>query len=167
MDSKNTTYGHCSVARVLEHVGEWYNILILRDSMLGMTRFDDFQKSLGISTNTLSKRLQGLVDSGLLERRRYQERPPRDEYIITDAGREFLPVVAMMMDFGNKHFSPNGIDTVIIDKATGKLMSPTLVDKKTGKPINATTAEFAAGPNAANDKRNYFRSRGLPVLERG
>lgn len=165
MDSKNTTYEHCSVARVLEHVGEWYNILILRDSMLGLTRFDDFQKSLGISSNTLSKRLQGLVDSGLLERRRYQERPPRDEYVITDSGREFLPVVAMMMAFGNNHFSPNGIDTVIIDKETGKAMTPTLVDLVTGKPINAETAIFAAGPDAAPGKRAFFHALGLPTLK--
>lgn len=165
MEAKNTTYEHCSVARVLEHVGEWYNILILRDVMLGVARFDDFQKILGISTNTLSKRLQGLVDSGLLKRRRYQERPPRDEYIITDAGKEFLPVVAIIMEFGNKHFSPKGLDTVIIDKRSGKMITPIVVDQATGKPINASNAAFAAGPCAAPAKREFYRAKGLPTLE--
>ncbi len=166
MDSKNTTHDHCSVARVLEHVGQWYNIFILRDALQGMTRFHDFQSSLGISPNTLSKRLLGLVESKLLERRRYQERPPRDEYVITEAGREFLPIVAMMMDFGYKYFSPHGIDTVIIDRQTGKLMSPMVIDKDTGKLINDTTAAFAAGPDASDAKGSYFRARGLPLLER-
>ena len=165
MESKNTTYEHCSLARILDHVGEWYNILILRDVMQGMARFDDFQKSLGISSNTLSKRLQGLVDSGLLERRRYQERPPRDEYIITEAGRDFLPVIAVMVAFGNKHFSPDGIDTVIVDKKTGKPIQPTVVDKKTGNRVTAATVTFAAGPAASADKRQQYKGLGLPILK--
>lgn len=165
METKNTNYEHCSLARILEHVGEWYNILILRDLMLGMTLFDDFHKSLGISTNTLSKRLQGLVDSGLLERRRYQERPPRDEYILTEAGHEFLPIVTMMMAYGNKYFSPNGIDTLIIDKESGQPISPVLIDQVTGKPVNATTVLFAAGPAASLEKCKHFEDLGLPVIK--
>ena len=165
MESKNTTYEHCSLARILEHVGEWYNILILRDVMQGMTRFDEFQKSLGIASNTLSKRLQGLVESGLLERRRYQERPPRDEYIITDAGRDFLPVIAVMIAYGNKYFSPDGIDTVIVDKKTGKSIQPTVVDKKTGNPVSAAAVTFAAGPAASAEKRKHYKDLGLPVLK--
>src|ERR1700760_2178844 len=83
----------CPVARSLEHVGEWWSILILRDAMHGMTRFDEFQKSLEIAPNILTRRLSALVDAGLLERRQYNERPPRFEYVLTDRGRDFRPVL--------------------------------------------------------------------------
>ena len=76
----------CPIARGLERVGEWWSILILRDALHGMTRFDEFQKSLGIAPNMLARRLNALVHAGLLERRRYSERPPRDEYLPTARG---------------------------------------------------------------------------------
>ena len=69
----------CPIARSLERVGEWWSILILRDALRGSTRFDQFQKSLPIAPNMLTRRLHGLVDAGLLERRLYCERPPRFE----------------------------------------------------------------------------------------
>ena len=71
----------CPIARGLERVGEWWSMLILRDAFAGMTRFDEFQNSLGIAPNMLTRRLRRLVEAGLLERRRYSERPPRDEYV--------------------------------------------------------------------------------------
>src|ERR671926_1277186 len=100
----------CPIARGLERVGEWWSILILRDAFYGLTRFDEFQKSLGIAPNMLTRRLDALVEAGLLERRRYSERPPRDEYLLTDRGRDFRPVALALMDFGHRHFgaSPSG-----------------------------------------------------------
>ena len=77
----------CPIARSLEHVGEWWSMLILRDAFAGVTRFDDFQTNLGIAPNMLARRLAALVEGGLLERRRYLERPPRDEYVLTARGR--------------------------------------------------------------------------------
>jgi DNA-binding HxlR family transcriptional regulator len=165
MNPKNITYNNCSVARVLEYVGEWYSILILRDVMMGITRFDDLQLSLGISTNTLSKRLLVLVHSGILERRLYQNRPPRYEYITTEIGEEFLPILAMLVAFGNKHFSPNGIDTLIIDKNSHKPITPLIIDQVTGTPINFTTMLFAAGPDASSEKRKKYLHLNLPILE--
>ena len=87
----------CPIARSLERVGEWWSILILRDAFHGLTRFDEFQKSLDIAPNILTRRLAALVESGLLERRRYSERPPRDEYILTDLGRDFRPVMQALL----------------------------------------------------------------------
>ena len=70
---QNKSFGtmSCPIARSLERVGEWWSILIIRDALHGMTRFDEFQTSLGIAPTTLTRRLNGLVDAGLLERRRY------------------------------------------------------------------------------------------------
>src|SRR3954470_13455385 len=73
----------CPIARSLERVGEWWSILILRDAFRGLTRFDQFQKSLDIAPNMLTRRLATLVESGLLERRVYSEHPPRHEYVLT------------------------------------------------------------------------------------
>jgi len=79
---------HCAS---LERVGEWWNILILRDAFHGVTRFDEFQKSLSIAPNMLTRRLNALVGSGLLERRRYNDRPARYEYLLTPAGATSTP----------------------------------------------------------------------------
>ena len=98
----------CPIARSLEHVGEWWSMLILRDAFGGTTRFDDFQQSLGIAPNMLARRLAALVEAGLLERRRYSERPPRDEYVLTDRGRDFKPVLVALVAFGKKHFAAPG-----------------------------------------------------------
>jgi DNA-binding HxlR family transcriptional regulator len=79
----------CPVARTLDRVGEWWSMLILRDAFHGLARFEQFQTSLEIAPNMLTRRLNALVDSGLLERRRYSEHPPRHEYVLTDKGRDF------------------------------------------------------------------------------
>ena len=101
----------CPIARSLEHVGEWWSMLILRDALAGVTRFDDFQTNLGIAPNMLARRLAALVEGGLLERRRYQERPPRDEYVLTARGRDFKPVLAALVAFGRRHYPAPGRKT--------------------------------------------------------
>src|SRR5919206_1125181 len=114
----------CPIARGLERVGEWWSILILRDASYGLTRFDQFQKSLGIAPNMLTRRLNGLVEAGLLQRRRYSERPPRDEYVPTARGRDFRPVLIALSAWGNKHFAPEGPSVQLINRATGAAVDP-------------------------------------------
>src|SRR5271167_4909995 len=93
----------CPIARSLDRVGEWWSILILRDALRGVTRFEDFRRSLGVAPNMLTRRLAALVESGLLERRRYNEHPPRDEYVLTERGRDFRPVLLSLLAWGNRH----------------------------------------------------------------
>ncbi len=109
----------CPIARSLERVGEWWSILILRDAFHGLTRFDQFQESLGIAPNMLTRRLNSLVEAGLLERRRYSERPPRDEYVLTETGRDFRPVLWALLAWGNKYFAPEGPSVIVVDSQTG------------------------------------------------
>src|SRR6266576_6572882 len=99
MSMQRKSFGRmtCPIARSLERVGEWWSILILRDALHGLTRFDEFHKSLGIAPNMLTRRLNALVESGLLERRRYNERPPRDEYVSTARGRDFRPILMALL----------------------------------------------------------------------
>lgn len=89
----------------MQVVGEWWSILIVRDCLRGLTRFDQFQKNLAISPNMLARRLQTLVDAGLLERRQYRQHPPRYEYLLTERGRDFRIVIAAMYDWGLRNFS--------------------------------------------------------------
>jgi DNA-binding HxlR family transcriptional regulator len=113
----------CPIARGLDRVGEWWNILILRDAFQGATRFDQFQKNLGIAPNILSRRLRGLVQAGLLEKVRYNDHPPRDEYLLTPIGRDFRPVLRAMLAWGNTHFMPDGQQVVVRDSATAETRS--------------------------------------------
>jgi DNA-binding HxlR family transcriptional regulator len=93
----------CPIARSLDLVGEWWTFLILRNVVIGgPARFDDLQRSLGISPNVLSSRLARLVEEGVLTRRQYSERPPRDEYVATDKGRELLPVLVALAAWGRR-----------------------------------------------------------------
>src|SRR6516225_7366584 len=125
----------CPIARSLERVGNVWSILILRDAFQGLTRFDQFQESLGIAPNILTRRLNSLVEAGLLERRRYSERPSRGEYVLTDRGRDFRPVLWALLAWGNKHFAPEGPSVVLVDAATGQPADPVLVDRSTGKEM--------------------------------
>jgi DNA-binding HxlR family transcriptional regulator len=93
----------CPIARSLEKVGEWWSMLILRDVGRGMTRFDQLQQSLGIGSNTLTRRLKALVDQGLLERRRYDEHPARYRYVLTPSGKDFGPVLRALIKWGSRH----------------------------------------------------------------
>jgi DNA-binding HxlR family transcriptional regulator len=98
----------CSIARSLEIVGERWTFLVLRDAFLGVHRFEDFQRSLGVARNVLAERLGRLVDEGVLERRRYQERPERFEYRLTDKGIELWPVMVHLLQWGDRHYPDAG-----------------------------------------------------------
>jgi DNA-binding HxlR family transcriptional regulator len=129
----------CPIARSLERVGEWWSILILRDAFRGLTRFDQFQKSLDIAPNILTRRLNALVESGLLERRAYSEHPPRFEYVLTERARDFRAVLWALLAWGNRHFAPEGPSVVVVDTETGETADPVLVDRHTGKVMAEPT----------------------------
>ncbi|HEY8025871.1 MAG TPA: helix-turn-helix domain-containing protein [Burkholderiaceae bacterium] len=138
----------CPIARSLERVGEWWSMLILRDAFYGLTRFDEFQKSLDIAPNMLARRLNSLVDEGLLERRQYLAKPPRFEYHLTARGRDFRPVLLALLAWGNRHFAPEGQSVVLLDAESGEQVEPIRSDRATGKPITEATHVVGVGPAA-------------------
>ena len=148
MQRKSFSAMQCPIARSLERVGEWWSILILRDAFRGLTQFDQFQKNLGIAPNMLTRRLNALVENGLLERRRYSERPPRDEYVLTEKGRDFRPVLWAMLAWGNKHFAPEGPSVVVVDAETGAQADPVMVDRVSGKVMTHPAFRSIPGPAA-------------------
>ena len=156
MRRKSLDAMQCPIARSLERIGEWWSILILRDAMAGLTRFDQFQKSLGIAPNMLTRRLGALVEAGLLERRRYSERPPRDEYVLTERGRDFRPVLWAILAWGNRHFAPEGQSVVVVDSSTGMQADPVLIDRISGKVMTPPLFRSAAGPAAGDAIRQRY-----------
>jgi DNA-binding HxlR family transcriptional regulator len=146
----------CPIARSLERVGEWWSMLIMRDALDGMTRFDEFQKSLGIAPNMLTRRLNALTEAGLLVRRRYSTHPPRDEYVPTARGRDLRPVLVALMAWGNKHFAPEGPSVILVNRKTGANVDPILADRVTGRPLEEPDYTFAAGPAAGTRTRQRY-----------
>ena len=96
---------NCSIARALEVVGERWTLLIIRDALLGLHRFDQFHESLGIARNVLTRRLNRLVEEGILERVRYSERPERYEYRLTIKGRDLAVTLAGLRQWGDTYLS--------------------------------------------------------------
>ncbi len=165
---KRKSFGNmqCPIARSLERVGEWWSILILRDAFAGLTRFDQFQRSLDIAPNMLTRRLNALVEAGLLERRRYSERPPRDEYVLTERGRDFRPVLWSLLAWGNKHFAPEGAAVVLVDRETGAATEPLMVDRLSGRPLSEYTVRSAPGPAADElTRRRLARNRNAAAAD--
>jgi len=135
MDNEIHGTGTCPIGRGAARVPDLWSIMILRDAGLGRTRFDDFRKSLGIAPNILTRRLAALVEDGLLEKRRYSQRPPRDEYVLTARGRDYLPVLQALGAWGRAHFGQGALSR-LIDADSGQEIEPVVVDRATGKPLS-------------------------------
>ncbi|WP_034157523.1 winged helix-turn-helix transcriptional regulator [Sphingomonas sp. ERG5] len=135
MDTKKISDGTCPVGRGLARVGDAWSMLILRDASLGLTRFDEFQRSLGIAPNILTRRLAALVGDGLLERRRYSAHPPRDDYVLTACGRDYLPILSALGAWGARHFGEGGV-TRLVEAGSGRTIDPVVVDRATGRPLD-------------------------------
>lgn len=140
---------NCSIARTLELIGERWTVLILRDAFLGIRRFEDFQADLGVARNVLSSRLSRLVDEGLLEKRRYQERPERFEYRLTEKGIGLWPVLVSLVKWGDKYAAPSGPPRVIEHRDCGGQVNDHLTCDRCGRPLTARDVITRPGPGAA------------------
>jgi DNA-binding HxlR family transcriptional regulator len=137
---------NCSIARTLELVGERWTLLIIRDALLGVRRFDGFLSSLGVARNVLSDRLDRLVESGILERIQYQERPVRWEYRLTDRGYELaLPLLALMQ-WGDRHLAgPDGPPRLVRHTTCGGDVAERHLCANCG-PVSGAELAIVAGP---------------------
>lgn len=126
----------CPVAQALELIGDSWNVLILREAFYGSSRFDQFLARLGIASNVLTRRLRALVDSGLLQRRQYNDHPPRYEYLLTDRGRDLRPVLLTLLQWGQRHAGMAGA-AELVDIRSGRPVRVALVDADSGEVIGA------------------------------
>jgi DNA-binding HxlR family transcriptional regulator len=140
---KNLSDQPCPIARSLSLLGDAWSLLILRDAHAGLTRFEDFRRSLGIAPTMLTGRLSSLTEGGLLEKRRYSDRPPRDEYVLTEAGRDFLPVLFAIGAWGRKHHG-GGKMIRFFDAEKGTEIDPVTIDRATGAAIGTRPIRVGA-----------------------
>jgi DNA-binding HxlR family transcriptional regulator len=136
----------CSIARSLELVGDRWTLLIVRDLVLGLSRFDELLESLGVATNVLTDRLNRLVDGGIVERVRYSERPERFEYRLTAKGRELGVVLLALMQWGDRHISARP-PRIARRRSDRKRVSVALVAAD-GTPVKPGELELVPGPGA-------------------
>lgn len=135
---------HCSVAQTIELIGDRWTFLVVRDSFLGVRRFDDFVERLGISRNVLTDRLDTLVDAGVLERRSYDEGRGRFDYLLTDKGRDLWPVITTIREWGDKWIYGEGNEPVVIEhKSCGHVTTTRLVCDHCGGDLDARAVRRA------------------------
>jgi DNA-binding HxlR family transcriptional regulator len=147
---------NCSLARTLEVVGDWWTLLIVRDAFLGVRRFGDFQRSLGIAKNILAARLEHLAANGILERGGSERRPA---YQLTDRGRALLPAMVALMQWGDRWVSANKPPVLVTD-GKGRPVSPVRL-KSGGDEVSAETVRFRPGPGATARTRAFFSELSL------
>ena len=150
MKAKSFSGMRCSIAGALELIGDRWSLLIIRDLSLGLSRYDDFRASTGIPAATLAARLRHLAASGIVERVRYQQRPPRDEYRLTPMGRDLWQVSLALREWGDRwDASGFGAPTVeTVDRETGRPLRLALVDAETGEPVPLGRSILRPGPGA-------------------
>lgn len=150
MNEKANKVESCPIARSLTVAGDAWNLLILRDAHAGLTRFDQFRKNLGIAPTILTRRLQVLTEEGLLEKRRYMESPPREEYLLTPAGKDFLPVLFIIGAWGRKYRCVDN-QVQFLDAENKTEIQAVAIDKVTGAPIGSRPINIVYPDNHKSD----------------
>lgn len=134
----------CSVAQALEIIGERWTWLIIRDAFLGLSRFVEFEESLGIARNVLTDRLNRLVEEGVFERVLYQERPARSEYRLTQKGSDLFVALSALRQWGDQYLCPKPM-RLLRRKSDETPVIAALVPE--GAPVLASEeVEIVAGP---------------------
>jgi DNA-binding HxlR family transcriptional regulator len=150
MRSKSFEGMACSIAGVLEAIGDRWAVLILRDLSLGLAKYEDLRKSTDVTNATLSDRLKHLEDNELIERRLYQTNPERYEYFLTAKGRDIILVIQALAQVGDKWAVSGdaGSPLRFVDRKTGHLVKLAMVDRETGQRVRAQDLLPQEGPGA-------------------
>jgi DNA-binding HxlR family transcriptional regulator len=144
----------CSVARSLEIVGEWWTLLIVREAFFGTARFSDFEAHLGIAKNVLTDRLNRLVEAGVMQRTPVPGRGNPVTYRLTDQGRDLLPVVVALMQWGDRWVNGGKAPIRLLDRKTGKEIAPMRVTNADGARLGLRDLVVVPGPGADATVRN-------------
>lgn len=139
---------NCSLARALDQVGDPWSLLILRECLMGVERFEDFQHSLGVARKVLSQRLAQLVQHGLLERIPLDASGKRAAYRLTDKGHGLVPALVALMQWGDAWVSGTGREPVQLTGPRGAALAPVQLRAANGKPVDSRQLRFAPGPGA-------------------
>ncbi|MBY6242768.1 helix-turn-helix domain-containing protein [Methylosinus sp. Sm6] len=138
----------CSIARSLEILGEWWTLLVVREAFFGARRFGEFEANLGIARNVLSDRLSKLVEAGVLDREPEPGRGNPVAYRLTEKGRELLPVLVALMQWGDRWINSGREPVTLVERETGKEIAPLEVASREGRPLRARDLVVTPGPGA-------------------
>lgn len=158
MKAKSFAGTRCPIAGALELIGDRWALLMIRDLSLGLSRYDQFRASTGIPHATLAARLKHLTGAGIVERVRYRERPPRDEYRLTSKGLDLWKVNVALREWGDR-WDATGYGeptTVMVDRDSGRPLVLALVDAETGLPVPADRVRLRPGPGADDIMRRLL-----------
>ncbi len=150
MERKSFSEMDCSVAQCLEVVGEWWSMLIVRDTFMGVTRFEDFHKRLGISRNILRERLNSLVNAGVLEKIPYSEHPPRHDYKLTQKGKDLWPILTAMRQWGDLYAAPSGPPVELVHRSCGETTHAEMACAWCGERLTYRNVKAVPGPGRDN-----------------
>ena len=153
MQRKTFADAECPIALSLERVGEWWSILIMRDALQGLRRFDEFSRSLEIAPNMLTRRLNSLVEAGLLERRAYSQRPLRYEYVPTARGEDVRVVLMAFVAWGNRHYVQGEESVQLVERDTGRPVRRIMAEVREGHCVPLDDCTVQAGPAASAPMR--------------
>lgn len=150
----------CSVARSLEIVGEWWTLLIVREAFFGTERFSEFAANLGIAKNVLTERLNSLVEAGVLEREPLPGRGNPVAYTLTAQGRDLLPVIVALMQWGDRWIHQKRAPVRILERKSGREIMRLRVTNHEGEPLALEDVVVSPGPGA-NDrvKRRFGKAK--------
>jgi len=137
----------CSVARTLAVIGDRWTMMVLREAFLRTRRFDEFQARIGAARHIVADRLKKLVEHGILERRKYQDRPARYEYRLTEKGLDLHPILLSMTAWGDRWMDRGeGAPLEFVHKDCGHVMTPVLGCSVCGKPVGPRSVQPKPGP---------------------
>jgi DNA-binding HxlR family transcriptional regulator len=134
----------CSITDALGIVGDRYALLVARELRYGVRRFNDIATSLGAPRDVLTARLRALEAAGVIARRRYCERPPRYEYLLTEAGEELHPILLALKEWGDRHCNP-GAEPVVFQHTCGAEFHAVTVCAACGEPIGSGDLRVVGG----------------------
>jgi DNA-binding HxlR family transcriptional regulator len=143
----------CSLARTLQVVGEWWTILVVRDICFGWNRFEEIHDHLGIARNILAARLDTLVEQGMAERRQYQDRPPRHEYLPTDKAMDLVPALLALVAWGDRWTATDGPPVLFSHRVCGHRMSADVVCSACSAPLGGNDVDARPGPGLPGSDR--------------
>ena len=156
---------NCSIARSLEEVGEWWSLLIVRECTQGATRFDEFQKELGIARNILTARLQRLTELGILERFPLEDRSGTEGYRLTEKGEDLYPVLVALLQWGDRWLAKDGKPPMaLVEDTTGHAIEQIAVVGKGKRPLSFRDVRFAPGTGATARTARVIEGRNKKVL---
>jgi DNA-binding HxlR family transcriptional regulator len=153
---KRTSFekAECPVARSLDALGDWWSLLIIRDAFMGIRRFSEFQKSIGLAKNILAVRLRTLVDHGILKMAPASDGSAYQEYVLTPKGRGVFPVLVALRQW-SEEFSgePDGFPTLLVDNGNGAPVRKLELRSEDGRLLEIGETEVRPNPKTRHRRR--------------